>query len=207
MGECMFATAGILVKRFSPLEKSPVKINDVVLAIRDAAAGAVEDIEYFEADINSEHLRGQLIEATYSTVPDGAGFLHRKHVIFFASSLDQFWRRLVICKELIHILDPDVCKISTPDALKHLISKIVIPPEFDHEVQKCGPAVLNDRNAEYIAVAVLFPLGVRNVLMNKYKQKKIGVIEISKLVGIPPKYVVYVMHDNWPEILKLLETL
>lgn len=176
---------------FSKVETVPVELDDVVAQLRHN--GVEAEVYYFPADIDPNILRGQLNHWEY---PDNDGGLHSCVDIEYSKHLDEDWQRIVVCKELLHILDGDAERTDTPEKIKHLIDRIVLPPDL-REPEKDGLAVLTDRIVLYIAVAILFPLATRELLKPKFDDGTISLHDISRLLCLPLRFVVLVMNDAW----------
>jgi len=114
------------------------------------------------------------------------------------------WQRLVCCKELLHLMDPDSYKTNTPSHVKEQIERIALPPGME-SIKTDGMRVWGDRLADLQAVALLFPMEARRALFDKVD--KIGPENIARLVRLPEKYVRWVMSPQWedmyPTILRL----
>jgi hypothetical protein len=112
-------------------------------------------------------------------------------------------QRLVCCKELLHILDPEGCRAATDEEISRLFQKIGLPREMQDAV-KDGAQVSSDRVAEYEAAAVLFPWATRQLLLEPYREGKIALDDIHRMVDIPFRFVFFVMHPSWEEAHKAL---
>ncbi len=85
-----------------------------------------------------------------------------------AKTLPPQRKRLVVCKELLHLLDPDFNRVNNEEDFKKLTDNIGLPPE-DQDPTKDGPKTVSDRIGIYKAVAVLFPLAARDVFAPCYR--------------------------------------
>lgn len=191
-----------IIKEFDGRTSVPVDVNDVMNSL--VAKGIRDEIWFWEADIDATVLRGQLVhwdpekdweyptDATQQTI-------RRVADIYYAKSLTDDWRRLVSCKELLHILDPQGARAATQDAVMKLTEKIVLPPDL-HDV-KDGYATATDRVALLQATAVLFPLKARELIVANGSLSR---PEVAKLVDVPERYVALVMSESWPGIHDIL---
>jgi hypothetical protein len=107
------------------------------------------------------------------------------------------WQRLVCCKELLHLMDPADYKIKTPEHVKKQIERIALPPGME-TIRTDGMRVWGDRLADLQAIALLFPMAARQVLMEKVDQ--IGPENIARIAKLPEKYVRWVMSPQWDEM-------
>ncbi|MEA3473261.1 MAG: hypothetical protein U9R70_07550 [Pseudomonadota bacterium] len=192
-----------LIRDFDARKVVPVELEDVEAAL--AARGIKDEIYWFPADINAEVLQGQLVhwevEADYEYPTDHTGAEVRKvAAIYYAESMDDPWRRLVGCKELLHVMDAPEARASSPEVVLKLTEKIILSPEFQ-DVVRDGYVTTTDRNAILQAVAVLFPWRARELFIG---DGTLSNVEIAGLVDIPLRYVALVMSNSWPLIHDLL---
>ncbi len=61
-----------------------------------------------------------------------------------------------------------------------------------------------DRLGAIQAAAVLFPAATREIIQPAYHAGKLTIGEIARLVGIPDRYVAFVLSDHWPPIYQKL---
>lgn len=192
-----------LIKEFDGRKIVPVELDDVQAAL--AARGVKDEVYWFPVDIDAEVLRGQLVlwevSADYEYPTDHTGAETRRvAAIYYADSMADDWQRLVGCKELLHIMDPEGARAALPEVVLKLTEKIILSPEFQ-DVVNDGYVTNTDRSAILQAVAVLFPIRAREMF------KADGTLsnsEIASLVDIPLRYVALVMSDSWLHIHKIL---
>lgn len=188
----MLPNCHALIKEFSEREGVPVELEDVVEAVKKR--GAKDEIYYWlEADLDPTILMGALEEWEY---PDEEGKLHYVAHVDCAKSLPGDWKRLVVCKELLHLLDPPVLRVHTEAEFEHLCHRLGLPPE-DQDIEKDGDKTISDRLGTYKAIAVLFPYAVREIFMPKYQANLISYEDIAKIVDVPARYAALVMSDHW----------
>lgn len=107
--------------------------------------------------------------------------------------------RLVSCKEMLHLLDPKSCLTSSVEEIDYLISKIALPQNLVDPTD--GHQVLTDRMVIILALAVLFPMRAREILLPAYVAGKISLERIADDAELPPEYVATVLHDSWPDAI------
>ena len=191
-----------LIKKFDVRETVPVDVNDVITEFKDR--GIKDEIFFWAVDLNDHHLKGQLVHIEEWDHPGFEGAPTRTFAdIYYAKDMPDDEKRLVACKELLHILDHPACRAATEEEVEKLFSKIGLPPEMQ-EPFKDGPAVNTDRTAIYQAVAVLFPYATRQLLLKPYNDGKINLADIIRMVDLPKKYVASVMHENWEGLHRVL---
>lgn len=186
-----------VIQIFADREEVPVDVNEVVDVLR--GSGIKHDIFFYEVRIEDESLRGALLHWEWPNTDP----IRECADIYYASDLGSDWKRLVCCKELLHILDKETYRVKTPAEVKRLVERIVLPTEFQDPI-KDGIGVITDRFAIYQAVAVLFPWATRELLLAPYKSQKLTVDDIAKMVDLPPRYVKLVMSDYWPDSYKTI---
>lgn len=195
-------TVGTLIKKFAKREAVPVDVNDVLAELR--ARGIEDNIYFCPVSLNPEVLRG-MIEHYEEQVEDANG--KKKWVgavdISYHKDDDPAWQRLVCCKELLHVLDPDFCRTLTPEDVDELTKRLALSPEFQDPIED-DHKTLTDRIATFMAVAVLFPLAAREHFVAARAAGKITDAEIAKLTDLPQRYIALAMSDGWVKIHAVL---
>ncbi len=182
--------AADLIAYFDGHTKLHIEIKEVLAQVRAGAPS--QSIEFYEErDDQPDVLRGLLVQ---DWIRVGWGDEDQLvSWIIYNGNMDKSWGRLVVCKELIHILDPDYALTNTRDDVRNLIDRMAVPMDlqgFSH--QEFG-----DRVAEFQALAVLFPRASRQLLLAPYLAKTLSAKEISALAGIPDRYIGFLMSDSW----------
>ena len=192
---------GEFVRKFSTVEMLPVDIDDhVEPAIR--ATGVKDEIYIFpDPKLNPGILRGEIKHWKF-THPDHSED-RRVADITYSEAQDHEWQRLVCCKELLHMLDPEDKRVANPDDIHRLVERIILPPDMQDPFVD-GPKVVADRVAVIYAVAVLFPLACRTALLPDFTAGKRTLRQIADDTELPIRYVATVMSEIWPEIHQLL---
>lgn len=188
-----------LIKEFSTRTTVPVELDDVVEAIKKR--GVKDEIYYFMESFDETILAGALVE---EDIPDGEGGYKRVASINVAKSRPAEDKRLVACKELLHLLDPEDMRINTEEEFEKLISRMGLPPELQIDVNADGRKTFMDRVGLYKALAVLFPYAARELFLPKFKENPDCYTDIAQVVDIPARFVFLVMQDAWPKLHELL---
>ncbi len=203
-----------LILHFSTHTDMPVKVNlvrDLILS-----RGMQDKIEFVGVEYDVSIIRGKLKQ-----------YIHRDGLysdpeliseIYYDRNQEMHWKRLVCCKEMLHILDRPLWKAKTQSHVSELISKIVLPAGIRallHEISGPAPSeesqaekevhtlrALLDLHTDLQAVAVLFPLAVREHLLPFYGQNRLSVDDIALFVDLPVKYISIVMSAHWPGMHK-----
>ena len=187
-----------LIEHFSGREIAPIEIDAVIEHMR--SIGVKEEIYYWTADIDPGILQGEMAHWSY---PDNNGDSHPVVDITVSKHLSIESQRLVTCKELIHILDAEAARVREADAIRHLIERIVLPPDF-LELKKDGIGAINDKLAIYQAVAILFPFAMRQLLKSKVEEGLISAKDIANIISIPERFVLIVLNDAWDRFYQAL---
>jgi hypothetical protein len=188
---------GELIGRFSTLTHAPIKINQVREAI--LSFGLQDEIVFVGVDLDTEVVRGSVVQYTYRNGVYAEPT--RATDVYFAKSLPLPWKRLVICKELLHIFDGPLSRTATREDAEVLLRKIVLVPqlvETAEEIRRDGIQVWTDRLQILTAAALLFPQATRDLLLPKLQANSISLEDIERVVQLPFPYVQMVMSDFWP---------
>lgn len=199
MGPIAVSLIAKLINQFGARETAPIQVVEVLDILK--AWGIKDEVYFWGADIDTDVLKGLI---THWDAPWDDGTTKRFADIYVAKSLPNQERRLVECKELLHILDPDWALVSKRSDIETLIEKIVIPPDLQDPFGD-GEHANSDRIAMLHAVAVLFPWATRALLLPVVD--KIGIQRIAdEIVDLPARYVATVMSDQWAEVFRIMTT-
>jgi hypothetical protein len=189
-----------LTRIFSNRTTLPVNVNDVLDCLK--AHGNDDDIDFIGVDFDTDVLQGAIKIWHRRGVPYGQD-VQRYVNIYYHRGHERDWQRLICCKELIHVLDPEGFHTRSPEEIEMLAARLGVPPSLENPMAD-GAATNMDRTAEWRAAALLFPYAAREVLMEPLKAEKITLADIARMADIPRKYVAFVMHDQWESIHKML---
>jgi hypothetical protein len=185
-----------LIRRFSTRHVMPVQVDEVLKVLIEW--GVKDDICFFDAEMDTSVIKGEI---NHWEAEWGEGTIKRFADITTEKNLSKPEKRLIECKELLHILDPDWSLVSTEAAIHALIEKIVISPELQDPFGDGMEHANSDRVAMLHAVAVLFPWEVRQTLLPAFSRGLITTKLIAEQIAdLPEKYVATVMSDGWPNI-------
>jgi hypothetical protein len=184
-----------LFEQFSALDRLPVSVRQVEQAIR--AIGIEDEIRYVhDIELDPKVILGFLRRE--ESVGDGP---KRVRSTITYAKVGHELERLIATKELIHIVDPPRVRVADLERARHLIEKIVLPPELMSVTD--GDDVVTDRFAMLEAMALLFPMGARNVLYKKYMAKQISLAWIADMAELPVPHVAVVMDGFWPRHVEM----
>ena len=185
-----------LLEAFQSIDIVPMPVSRIVEALRDL--GVTDEIRYaYDLELDPKVMLGFL-----HRVESRRGRKRYISTITYAKVGHEL-ERLVVTKELIHVVDPVEVRISDRDGVKHLIERIVLPPELSYSADD-SEEVKNDRYAIYEAIALLFPLAARNRIYADYMANRITLAKIADQAELPMAYVAPVMTGHWPAIVTAL---
>ena len=182
-----------LIAEFSVKETLPIDLKEVEDALR---AKEVEDEIYYFYDQSLDHniLAGFILT---EDIPWGDE-TKRFSTITYAKMGHEV-ERLVCCKEMLHILDPEYLQTRSIEAVDRLISEIILPPELSNML-KNGVQSNFDMIGITHAIAVLMPLAAIEIFRPIYKAGRITIEEIAKLAELPIFAINFAMSDVWPDL-------
>lgn len=202
-----------------------MRFRDIVAALKDdtqlpivpdrlaqliKSDGIVEQIVFVGVDLDTKILRGKFARVMYDrgslgsipppyAIPE-SGLVMK---VYYARNQEPDEVRLVINKELLHSVDPDVVRIASREQAISLANKLRLPLELllasDEED---SPAAILDCFSDLRAVAAMVPEPVRILVCEKHQAGKIDESEIADFLGIPRRYVSAVLSDRWERMLK-----
>ncbi len=174
-----------LVEFFANDERLPIPVSEVVAWIRTNTDHKTIDIHPVQR--KKEAFRGA---CRRRAVPVGGPVYGQDTeiitTIIYADDLTEDWKRLVICKEALHVFDGADERVSTPSDVRKLIATMITP-----EVKASGlflPAV-NDNLGAFKAMAVLIPRTARIKLKAALENGTRTVSEIAAYTVLPDHYV------------------
>ena len=186
-----------LVNHFSGQVSIPIDPNDVAQQVKDS--GIKDVVNFVAVKINVRILKGALHSYVLTEGVYGQAVLYSD--IYFADDLTRDWRRLVCCKELLHILDGSVSQAAKAEDVEDLISSLCqIGKAHDDPFTAHSLQAMNDHLMMYYAVAILFPKAARDLLLPYFKSNAIDIDYIARCVDLPTSVVMLVMSDGWPNL-------
>jgi hypothetical protein len=188
-----------LIDHFSSFTVLPVDPDDV----RDQiiSYGIKDEIEFVGVTLDTriiygafhQHIRRDGVYAEPVICAD----------IYYDTSLTRDWRRLVCCKELLHILDHSVSKTASKMECENLVTHLAdftLESPFSREKLQAW----TDELMMFHAAAVLFPWDARESLYRDYCQDNTRLDEIIKAVDLPESVVRLVLSEGWPNLYNTL---
>jgi hypothetical protein len=191
-----------LIKTFDQRGDLPIDVEKHVMP--EFLKFGIKDEIYFWPDpkLNPGIIRGEIEHWEYP-MHENDQHPRRCADITYAKQMPAEWQRLVCCKELLHILDPEETRVNKPEDINKLVEKIILPSDLQDPFSD-GIHALTDRVAVTYAAAILFPFRAREILLPPYVDKKLSLQKIAELAEIPVRYAYAVMSEVWPEIHTML---
>ncbi len=188
-----------LLEHFDCYTRLHIDVNDV----RDQLVemGIQDEIRFHFVKMDASKIRGIIYRYTKHAAAYGNPILCSEIVI--ASDMgeeDEYWKRLVAVKELLHVTDCVKISAESEDAVDIIFQNFSLPPELRNDLHNGAintKSYLNDRIRIFLALATLIPLGCREPLRVLYGAGKLNDKEIADIAKIPERYVPVVMGDKF----------
>jgi hypothetical protein len=194
-------TVSALIKTFSTWPAAPVDIEEHVLP--EFLKLGVKDEVYFwsDAKLDARIVRGGITHWEYPLSEQGP--IVRVADITYSDKQPHEWQRLVCCKELLHLLDPENTRVAKDHDIEKLIEKIILPADLQDPFSD-GIHALTDRVAITYAAAILFPLSARAKFIPRYNDGTLSLQTIAEALEIPVRHTALVLNDAWVTIHDML---
>jgi hypothetical protein len=161
----------------------PVKVDFLKPLIE--GRGIVDRIDLFEVEFSSNTLA-----ATIEIFETSDGVIANIKV---ASALDEYWRRIAICKEMYHCLIDctEKLRVQSVDDLMTLTEGLTSRFSASHS-KRMSPALNpldTEAEAEFLALETLFPFELRQHHMEQYHRGQISATRLATAYVIPEYYI------------------
>jgi hypothetical protein len=184
-----------LIEFFSSFTVLPVNPDDV----RDQilSYGVKDEIEFVGVNLDRRIMLGAFHQYVVRSAVYADPMIHVD--IYYDRSLSRDWKRVVCCKELLHILDHSTSKAATPSDCENLIAGMAtMKLDTPFSIEKAQ--AWSDQLMLFYAMAVLFPWDAREVVYDDYRQDPTKLGAIAKAADLPEVVVVSVLSDYWPKL-------
>lgn len=184
-----------LVKAFAHTEDMPIPVDAVLDWIRVNTDH--KDIRLHAVGRKKKAFRGAFRRIA---IPKGGMYSGDYDIItqiLYGDDLPDDWKRLVICKEAMHVFDASSEQVGTEEGVRKLIPAMILTE------LKGAPFLpaLNDHLGAFRALAVLLPKQTR--IKFKAAEEKRSTAEIAQFVKLPEVYVeTWLQHGD--ELEKIL---
>lgn len=178
---------------FSAFTKLPIRLDDV--CAQAIEMGAVSEFRFAEVDIDTDHLLGMLrlykVPGTYEPRPVVAE-------IYYAAAIpDEATRRLVCCKEILHVFDNDGHTAKSSGAVNALVDQVLVPPGSG-----ITASAMSDQFGVANALMILLPREALSELVQKVQEGRMSAEDVAKLADIPEPYARLALDPLWQGILQ-----
>lgn len=184
-----------LVQHFDSLGEVPAKLTSILQKVQEFVQDDI--IHVNEVDEPFKELRAIY---TKDRVPphNGSAIVDTvHHRIAYSKHMPSEWKRLVVCKELMHVLDPEPFCTTTREQVVALASDLM--PGGRHGAIRTNPRAFIEALAEFRAVALLFPYGLWENAVEMLKQNNLDIGKLTSELELPPEYVSLALSATWPQ--------
>lgn len=177
---------------FTVLPVNPDDVRDQILSY-----GIKDEIEFVGVDLGQRVMLGAFHQYVDKSVVYGDPILRVD--IYYDRALSREWKRVVCCKELLHILDHSTSKAATRSDCENLVAGMA-SMKMDGPFSAEKAQAWSDQLMLFYAMAVLFPWDARNVIYEDYRRDPSKLGAIAKAADLPEIVVTFVLSDNWPKL-------
>jgi hypothetical protein len=188
-----------LLDHFDSYTRMHIDVNDVRDQLVDM--GVQDEIRFHFVKMDARKIRGIIYRYSRRAAAYGNPIFCSEIVI--SSDMgdeDEYWKRLVAVKELLHVADCTKISAESEDSVNIIFKNFSLPPELRNDLHngaKITASYLNDRIRIYLALAILIPEGCRGPLRELYTAGQLSVREIADIAKIPERYVPVVMDAGF----------
>ncbi|WP_317215830.1 hypothetical protein [Gluconobacter sp. GP1] len=167
-----------LVSDFADRDAFPIAINEVINWIRTRTDHDI--IKLHPVDREHKSYRGAFRRRAISIGGPYSDDIEIRVDIVFGAELHPHMKRLVICKELLHVFDAPKACVNTAEKVRSLIPAMNVPGEIPIDL----PFIM-DKLGVYRALAVLMPTKARKRLAEAVSSGARTVEEVATHVALP----------------------
>lgn len=180
---------------FSAHTKLPVRIDHVRDFVLER--GYVDEIKFYGVDINPQHMRG-MCHVFHRSPGVYANSVVCAEIVY-ANELCEAERRIVLCKELLHLTENTNAAAQTRQQVDKLIEEIAVPLTF-----KASLPGISDHCGELNAIRILLPRDALEILKPLVDTGKLTVEEVSSIAKIPVMYCRMAFNPMWDQLTSVL---
>lgn len=155
-----------------------------------------EDVQIIEVGLDPAHVRGFFVSAS-----SGHQFVAQcrgRNVVVIAREMNRCWKRFVIFKELMHLLDPELSYTSTAEEFGDLLEEFAAPG-LDR-----SPQMAAEVYALWMATALFCPETLRQELQRQFEAGTISTHDVATKLLMPEQYVPRLFNPNYKAIMSRL---
>jgi hypothetical protein len=190
---------GKVVRHFEGIGKAPIDIGEVIALVRQMCPDEI--IKVRGVDVDPHRLKGNCYR--YKIPPPVGSVLMPTKVsmIVYSTRMHSYEQRLVCCKEIVHIVNPDPVVTSTAAELVHLAEKVstqlILRPG---QITPNDLQVFLDQLAKWYALAILFPFGLREELLANRAANEIDRVKLAEALELPVEYIGAILSPSWVQM-------
>ena len=185
-----------IIEAISQTTKMPVEVSDVAeIMVRN---GIQDEIEFYGVERDPAVFLGTFCRYSRHDVPYGEPQFVSQ--VIYNSNLPLAWQRVVACKELVHVFDPESEWTNAPDQVTALMESLLDSSEAVSDASILGMAVA-DQFAIVPAAGALFPDAARTIALQEIEGNSATVDDVAKWAVLPKNLVQTVLKENWPRVL------
>lgn len=181
-----------LVNFFSAHTNYPIKIDDIKAWLIEH--GYQDSIEIFEVDIDIGITKGQFMQ--FTTRPRPYGDPDRTTYITVGADQSLCWKRLVIAKEMTHVIDSEMTHTRTIKDIQALTEELSsqMPDKLGSEANHV------ERIAVYRALSLLAPKDAIDKIKPRYVRGEVTPLEVATFFRIPEFYIPKLMSERYAQL-------
>ena len=176
-----------IFEHFACYTRLPVRLDDIREHILDE--GLVQTIRFYSVDLDPAVLPGFVRVSRWRPIYGDMG-LHAE--IFYSSALDENWRRLVVCKEMLHLRDKAAELAQSRADVIDLIRGIRVPLSIAMNLP-----TFSDHVGLIRALRLLIPRDALLVLREHSESGRITSEVVAKLARVPDIYTEFMLTSEW----------
>lgn len=164
--------------------------------------GVEDTIKFHFTSMDAGMIRGMLDRWEGLAPPYGDPAVHSDIII--ASDMgkeDDYWKRLVAVKELLHVADCSELSAESEAAVNVLFANFALPPELRAANGTQTRSYANDQMRFYLAMAVLVPKKCRENLRPLYPHT-LNDANIAEIAEIPERYIPVIMGTHFESAIE-----
>jgi hypothetical protein len=189
---------------FTDLYRYADGLNGDLVSVEDLRRQVIKDhpvveaVDFWACDLEPKISLGHMI----LTMDRSSAYDHEyvSASIRFDKTRNTCWRRFICCKELMHVFDSSLAMTSDATRFMTLMNEL----ENNPISVDSSPMFNSERNAEWMALLVLFPQRLREQHFANHASGAMTDYEIALRTRIPETYVRSVMSDRYGRALEVL---
>lgn len=187
--------------RVSDLREVPVEVETIKHVV--CGYSQVDAISILSFSVQTRHILGQVQFMRQALLLPGYGEKRLEAQIYVQASLNDCWRRFVVCKEIMHcIIDPQSNRlVGTIEDLKLLAEGLV---NRTLAALEDNAALDSEHMAEVMAIEALFPLELRETHEDAYNEGILTDLQLALRYKVPEEVVRSAMSPAYLKAIKQL---